>query len=60
MIQPASATGGAVRGVADPDPAADVKLICAWCGGTIKDGMGPVSHGICDSCARMFEAPRRA
>ena len=29
----------------------DLPVLCAWCGGTIKNGTrGPASHGICDDC----------
>lgn len=31
-------------------------VVCAWCGKTISgDGQGPVSHGICPSCAFSVE-----
>ena len=31
-----------------------MKLVCAWCGKTIREGRddGIVSHGICKDCAR--------
>lgn len=28
-----------------------MKTICAWCGEVLRDGDGPVSHGICGPCA---------
>jgi hypothetical protein len=27
------------------------KLVCSWCGKTIREGETPVSHGICVACA---------
>lgn len=30
---------------------APLLLICAWCGVTIRQGSGPVSHGCCRECA---------
>ena len=27
-----------------------LKVVCAWCGKTMHDGVEPVSHGICRSC----------
>jgi hypothetical protein len=29
-----------------------MKTICAWCGKLLRDGHGPVSHGICETCAK--------
>jgi hypothetical protein len=31
--------------------AADLKAVCAWCQAVLTDGSGPVTHGICSSCA---------
>ena len=32
-----------------------IKVLCAWCGVTIREGTGPrVSHGICPSCAEKL------
>lgn len=25
-------------------------VVCAWCGFVIREGEGPISHGICPSC----------
>jgi hypothetical protein len=33
-----------------------MRVVCAWCGQMLKEGRGPVSHGICLRCARRFEA----
>lgn len=44
-----------VPGVSHPPRGAAVRLICAWCGAIIKDGPGPVSHGICGPCAAPFD-----
>jgi hypothetical protein len=30
------------------------RLLCAWCGDTIRDGSLPESHGICLPCSRRF------
>jgi hypothetical protein len=30
------------------------RLLCAWCGGTIREGSLPESHGICMPCSRRF------
>jgi hypothetical protein len=27
-----------------------MRLVCAWCGGTVRDGSTPVSHCICEAC----------
>ena len=27
-----------------------LKVVCAWCGKTMHDGVEPVSHGICRPC----------
>lgn len=27
-----------------------IKSICAWCSRVLRDGVEPVTHGICDSC----------
>ncbi len=27
-----------------------MKVICAWCEKTLKEGTGEVSHGICQDC----------
>jgi hypothetical protein len=24
--------------------------VCAWCGAIVRDGIEPVSHGMCQSC----------
>jgi hypothetical protein len=31
-----------------------MKVICAWCGEIKQDGCGPVSHGICEKCAKAL------
>lgn len=30
--------------------ASTLRVVCAWCRETIKEGSEPVSHGICASC----------
>jgi hypothetical protein len=31
--------------------------VCAWCGLILREGVGPISHGICPACvARIGEA----
>lgn len=30
------------------------RVICSWCGRTIKEGVEPVSHGICPGCADVM------
>jgi hypothetical protein len=27
-----------------------LRIVCAWCGWTMTDGLGPISHGLCDLC----------
>jgi len=27
-----------------------MKIICAWCGTLIQEGLEPISHGICRGC----------
>jgi rRNA maturation endonuclease Nob1 len=27
-----------------------LKLVCAWCGKTMREGDEPASHGICEVC----------
>jgi len=31
-------------------------LACAWCKSIVRDGSGPVSHGICGECAGLFSS----
>jgi len=31
------------------------KAICAWCDGLIRDGVLPVTHGICPACKERLE-----
>ncbi len=58
MTESATANGSAPRREIPPAGArGSVKLICAWCGAIIKDGPGPISHGICDPCAASFNEP---
>jgi hypothetical protein len=33
----------------------DLRVVCAWCGLTIRDGMLPISHGICSKCQKELE-----
>lgn len=33
-----------------------IKVVCAWCGQTMAEGRGPVSHGICPPCGARWEA----
>jgi len=30
-------------------------VVCAWCQTSMRDGRGPVSHGICPACITRFE-----
>lgn len=32
-----------------------MRVVCAWCERLLADGPGPVSHGICEGCAFVFE-----
>ncbi len=32
-----------------------MRVVCAWCGSSPGSERGPVSHGICESCAALFE-----
>lgn len=32
-----------------------MRVVCAWCGAVRNEGRGPVSHGICQACAAIFE-----
>jgi|GEM_PF-5330406 len=32
-----------------------MRVVCAWCGDVLADAAGPVSHGICASCAMTVE-----
>lgn len=34
---------------------AKTKVVCAWCGKTLVEGLQPTSHGICHRCERDFE-----
>ena len=27
------------------------KVVCAWCGEIVKEGIEPISHTICEECA---------
>jgi hypothetical protein len=31
-----------------------MKIICAWCQTVLRDGPGPISHGICRRCAGQY------
>jgi len=33
-----------------PSLAVSIKSICAWCSRVLREGIEPVTHGICDSC----------
>jgi hypothetical protein len=35
-------------------PAVPVMTVCAWCERILAEGVGPVSHGICDSCVEQL------
>lgn len=39
--------------------ATGIKVICAWCKKTMKDGSTPASHGICPRCRKGLEAEYR-
>ena len=32
-----------------------LKEVCAWCGHVIRDGVDPVSHGLCDRCLEKMK-----
>jgi hypothetical protein len=32
-----------------------LRIVCAWCGTTIRDGNDPASHGICAACDARLE-----
>lgn len=32
----------------------EMRIDCAWCGDTIRDGVPPISHGICATCEVAF------
>ena len=32
-----------------------VRLDCAWCKTTMRDGVAPISHGICRECAELVK-----
>ena len=34
---------------------AKTKVVCAWCGKTLVEGLQPTSHGICHRCERDFK-----
>lgn len=36
---------------AHPQQERPVAVVCAWCGGLVRDGRAPVSHGICEQCS---------
>jgi hypothetical protein len=31
------------------------KVVCAWCATVLREGVGPVSHGMCPPCVQRFE-----
>jgi len=31
-----------------------LRVVCAWCKTTLREGVEPASHGICDSCKRSL------
>jgi hypothetical protein len=31
-----------------------VRIRCAWCGIVMREGRGPVSHGMCPECAATW------
>ena len=33
----------------------DLRIKCAWCGITIREGIGETSHGICSKCQKELE-----
>jgi hypothetical protein len=35
---------------------APMKVVCAWCTTVIRDGVAPISHGICAPCVVRVEA----
>ncbi len=43
---------------APPVPYPLPKVLCAWCGGLMRDGCLPISHGLCADCAVRFEEGR--
>lgn len=32
----------------------DLKIVCGWCSIVIKNGIEPVSHGICAHCSKQY------
>jgi rRNA maturation endonuclease Nob1 len=32
-----------------------LRVVCAWCGKTTKEGPLPVSHGMCGECGRRLK-----
>ena len=43
--------------VFDPSLKNVMRVLCSWCGVTMKDGdyALPVSHGICEACSKRLE-----
>lgn len=37
-----------------------IKLVCAWCQLTLRDGATPATHGICKPCQSKFEGKESA
>lgn len=37
---------------------ADLKVLCAWCGTTLREGSEPPSHGICRACHAIYFPPK--
>jgi hypothetical protein len=31
------------------------RLVCAWCGEILREGVEPISHGICPTCEQEVE-----
>lgn len=36
------------------DPERKIRVVCAYCGSVIKDGVPPVSSGMCLDCAERW------
>lgn len=31
-----------------------MRLVCAWCQRVLREGSGPTSHGLCESCREKY------
>ncbi len=37
----------------------ELALVCAWCKTTIREGVPPISHGICPDCQEQWKSEKR-